>query len=83
MTKPSVEEMRNQQSQMKQILETVDTESYCYKKVKLTIKKIELACKQFEEDSFGFMRGGAMDDAGMPFSLQKSILDNLIAFTEG
>ena len=75
--------MRNQQSQMKQMLETVETENYCYNKLKLTIQKIELACKQFEEDSFGFMRGGAMDDAGMPFSLQKSMLDNLIAFTEG
>ena len=74
--------MRSQQSQMKKFLEKSPTGSPMYNKIVSTIDKIELACKEMEEDSFGFLRGGLFDELGAS-SLKNSILNHLTAFTEG
>ena len=78
----SVEVMRNQQSKIKQILEKLEPDSAVYNKVKSVMKKVELACNELEEDSFGFLRSGVMDDMGMS-GVKNSMLDNLTGCTEG
>ena len=72
--------MRNPQSQSKQILEKLEPDSAVYNKVKSAIKKVELACNELEEDSFGYLR--IMDDMGMS-GVKNAMLDNLTGCTEG
>ena len=74
--------MRNQQSQSKQILEKLEPDSAVYNKVKSAIKKVELACNELEEDSFGYLRSGIMDDMGMS-GVKNAMLNNLTSCTEG
>ena len=66
---------------MKAALEKMPPGSPCYEKVKATIEKIEFACKEIEENSFGYLKNGALDDVGGS-DLKKTLLDNLMAFTD-
>ena len=66
---------------MKAALEKMPPGSPSYEKVKATIEKIELACKEIEENSFGYLKNGALDDVGGS-DLKKPLLDKLTAFTE-
>merc|ERR1719259_319779 len=79
--KACVEVLRSQQCQMNAALEKMPPGSPCYEKVKATIEKIEFACKEVEENSFGYLKNGALDDV-VGSDLKKSLLDKLTAFTE-
>ena len=73
--------MRSQQSQMKAALEKMPPGSPSYEKAKATIEKIEFACKEIEENSFGYLKNGALDDI-VGSDLKTLLLDQLTAFTE-
>ena len=78
-----MELLRNAQSRMKrEVLEKSPPGSLAYNKIVSSIEKMEFACKELEEDSFGFLRGGLFDELGAS-SLKNSILNHLTAFTEG
>ena len=66
---------------MNAALEKMPPGSPCFEKVKATIEKIELACKEVEENCFGYLKNGALDDVGGS-DLKKLLLDKLTAFTE-
>ena len=71
----------------REVLEKSPPGSLAYNKIVSSIEKMEFACKELEEDSFGFLRGGLIDDLGASsldaFSIKNSILDYLTALTEG
>ena len=66
---------------MKAALEKMPPGSPSYDKVKATIEKIEIGCKDIEEDSFGYLKNGALDIVGES-GLKNPLLDSLTAFTE-
>ena len=66
---------------MKAALEKMPPGSPSYDKVKATIEKIEIGCKDIEEDSFGYLKNGALDIVGGS-GLKNPLLDSLTAFTE-
>ena len=66
---------------MKAALEKMPPGSPSYDKVKATIEKIEIGCKDIEEDSFGYLKNGALDIVGGS-DLKNPLLDSLTAFTE-
>ena len=67
---------------MKVNLAKVPPGSPIYDKIKAIIEKIEFACKEVEENSFGYLKNGPLENTGCS-GLRKPMLDSLTSFTEG
>ena len=67
---------------MKANLAKVPPGSPIYDKIKAIIEKVEIACKEIEENSFGFINNGALENAGWS-DLKNPLVDALTSFTEG
>ena len=78
----TVEVLRSQQTEMKANLAKVPPGSPIYDKIKAIIEKVEIACKEIEENSFGFINNGALENAGWS-DLKNPLVDALTSFTEG
>ena len=76
-----MEVSRRQQSQMKAILEKLPPGSPILEKINAAIQKVEFACNELEENSFGYLKNGALDNVGAS-TLKEPMLNALTAYTE-